>query len=240
MRVIGALGHAGRAAGKEHRRRGRFAAAAAARHVGCASSSSTVMPPVPNLHDMRDAELRAPAPPPCSRRAGVADEDRGVDIAQQRLKFGLRVGWIERRDLRARRHAGEQADQASKAVAHHERDAFVRHARPPSTELPRHRADGLGIFAVGKLALLADDARRIRTQLRGLRQGMDDRSDISGSPACGPGGRLHCACSQAKSPAIKPGDDEDCVLTRLRIGRAALRPQQLRRLLRPAPCRRRP
>ena len=123
------------------------------------------------LDYMRDAKPRRHSTH-ALRRPGIANHHARFDIAHQRFEFGIGVERIERGDLRARRHAGHQANGRFEAIGHHKGDTLAGCAK--LAELPRQRADDLSIFGIGKLTVEADEARRVGMKLRSLGQRVND------------------------------------------------------------------
>ena len=103
---------------------------------------------------------------------GVADDQSRIDVAHQRLDLAVGVIRIERRHLRARRHAGIKRNRHLQAVAHHISDPLAGNAM--LGEDRRQRRHGLRILAVGQLAIEAGQRRRVGAMRGRVGERMND------------------------------------------------------------------
>ena len=94
----------------------------------------------------------------------VADDRASLDIAELLLELRRRQEWVDRRDLRARRHDGQQRDVHLDRVRHQQDDALAALGAgllQPRGE-PGHRAAEL---RVGDALLLVNDRGEIRLRI---------------------------------------------------------------------------
>jgi hypothetical protein len=102
--------------------------------------------------------------PPCALgEFRIANDQARVDIAHQGLDLAIGVGRIERRDLRARRHAGIERNRHVEAVAHQISDPLAGDAGLAKSA--RQCGDRLRILRVGDFPIQAGQRRRVAAML---------------------------------------------------------------------------
>ena len=103
---------------------------------------------------------------------GIADNQARVDIAHQRLDLAIGIGRIERRHLRAARHAGIERNRHVETVAHQISDPLAGDAGLAKSAC--QRGDGLRVLGISDFPIEAGQRRGLAAMLGRIGERVND------------------------------------------------------------------